>query len=132
MAATAPSRRRAAEIVVTGIGPGDVTASGFLRAELDGVRYAPLTRYDPPAIDEAFRDADMLIFAVGPHEQVDEPRTTAIATAAHERGILVAALLLDELAAGGSVELAVLRDVADMVVIVKDSAAIPSIVSALR
>jgi hypothetical protein len=132
MAATAPSRRRAAEIIVTGIGERDATASAFLRAELDGIRYVSFATYDAPALDDAFRDADMLIFAAGPGEHVDEERTKAIAAAAHDRGILVAALLLEELASRGPLELAVVRDAADMVVIVRDRSAIASIVAALR
>lgn len=132
MAATAPTQRRAAEIVVTGVGLGDVTASRFLRAELEGVRYVPFARYDAPALDEAFRDADMLVIIAGANEPVNATRTQAVADAARERGMMVAAMVVEAGIAGGSPMLAVVRDAADMVVIVRDPAALTQIVSALR
>jgi hypothetical protein len=134
MAITSPRRRRrSAEIIVTGIGAGDATASAFLRAELDGVRYVSFERYDDEALEEAFREADMLVFVVGEGEAVDAARTQAVAAAARDRGFLVAALVVeDEEHAAGSPVLAAVREAADMVVIVREPAAITSIVAALR
>ena len=84
-------------------------------------------------LDDALRDADMLVFVVDAAETADEGRLAAIAATAHDRGILVAALVVGEdRTFGRSALLAALRDAADMVMIVRDRDAVVAVVAALR
>ncbi len=119
-------RRATARIVVTGTSAASATARSFLRAELDGVRFLDAT--DGAALD----GADMLVFVADADEVTDEPRTAALAAAARERGMLVAAVVAGGDRAGRSPLLAALRDAADMVMIVREPADVRAVVAALR
>jgi|GEM_PF-3436340 len=119
-------RRATARIVVTGTAAASAAARSFLRAELDGVRFLDAT--DGAALD----GADMLVFVADAGEVTDEPRTAALAAAARERGILVAAVVAGGDRAGRSPLLATLRDAADMVMIVREPADVRAVVAALR
>lgn len=125
------TRRAAARIAVIGAGPSDAAARAFLRAELDGVRYQPFAETNDLA--EALSDVDMLVFIAGSAESVDEQRTRAVASAARDRGILVAAIVVDTGAPdAGTRLLAALREAADMVMVVRDPADVRAVVAALR
>lgn len=127
------ARRAAAHIVVTGTAGSSATARSFLRAELDGVRFLDGARTDAGRTGDAALDgADMLVFVADADETADEPRTAALAAAARERGILVAAVLAGGDRAGRSPLLAALRDAADMVMIVREPGDVQAVVAALR
>jgi hypothetical protein len=126
------SRRATARIVVTGAAAPSALARSFLRAELDEVRFLDTGPAVPADLDEALRGADMLVFVAGAAETADEARTAALAAAARERGMLVAAMVVGHELAGGSPLLEALREAADMVMFVRDRDDVHAIVSALR
>ena len=117
--------RTAARIAVAG-----GAARSLLRAELDDVRLVSLGGGETAA--EALRDADMLVFVTDGTETPDGARISALASAARERGILVAALIVERSRTGPSGLLATMRDAADMVMVVRDPADVPAVVAALR
>jgi len=121
------SRRAGAHIAVTGSSGRSAAAAALLRAELDGVRIVAETN---GAAD--LHDADILLFVADAGETVDEPRTAALAAAARERGILIAALVVGEGRAGGSPLLAALRDASDMVLMLRNADDVRAVVAALR
>jgi hypothetical protein len=128
-----PSRRAGARIVVTGVGESSATARSFLRAELTGVRLAETQRTGGGAFDETLHDADMLLFVADAGEQSDAERAGLLAEAARERGMLVAAVVVNrERLPGRSPLLAALREAADMVVVVRDPSDVHAVVAALR
>jgi hypothetical protein len=127
------ARRAGARIAVTGAAASSSAARSFLRAELEGVRFLAFGAAGAVPIDDALRDADMLVFVAGEREPIDELRTAQLAEAARSRGILVAAIVVSEdRALGRSPLLAALRDAAEMVMIVRDPEAVLAVVAALR
>jgi cell division GTPase FtsZ len=127
------ARRTGARIAVTGAGPSSTAARAFLRAELDGVRYASFERADGGALEDVLTDTDMLVFVAGADEAVDKSLASALAAAARERGVLVAAIVVHrERSAGPSALLGALREAADMVMIVRDPDDVRAVVAALR
>jgi cell division GTPase FtsZ len=133
-------RRAAARIAIAGAGTGGSAARAYLRAELEGVRFiaaeggerdgAASALRDGAA--SALRDADMLVFVAESDEVPDAASTARLAAAAHERGMLVAALLVGPDRGGASALLAVLRDAADMVMLVRDGDDARAVIAALR
>lgn len=124
-------RRAAARIAVTGAGPSDGAARAFLRAELDGVRYQPFVAEGE--LDGAIGNADMLVFVAGAAELVDERRTHTLASAARNRGVLVAAVVLDSGPPAADARLlTAFRDAADMVMIVREPDDVRALIAALR
>ncbi len=126
MMSIAAARRAGARITVTG-----TAARSFLRAELDGVRFlAPDAVGD---LDEMLRETDMLVFVTDARDVAQMPHPIAVAEAARDRGILVAAIVVsDKAALGRSPRLAALREAADMVMIVSDAEAARAVIAALR
>ena len=117
--------RAGARIVVTG-----AAARSFLHAELAGVRYLPFD--GGGELGESLRDTDMVVFVVDAGDAA-MPHAAAVAAAARDRGILVAAIVLSDTALHGrSPLLAALREAADMVMIVRDSQAAHAVIAALR
>jgi saccharopine dehydrogenase-like NADP-dependent oxidoreductase len=127
-------RRAAARVTVTGAGTSASAARSFLRAELDGVRFLDFERADAAELTAALRDTDMVIFVAGTTDTADEPRVAAIAAAARERGILLAAVVVATAdgSIGSSMLLATLRDAADMVMLLRDPRDVHAIIAALR
>lgn len=122
-----------ADIVVTGVTPESVRARAFLRAEIAGVRYVSFDRMSAVDVEAEFGEADMLLFVVEAAEAFDEERIRAVAQLARRGGMLVAAFVLaDAEPAGPSALLAVLRAAADSILIVRDSADLQAVVTALR
>jgi saccharopine dehydrogenase-like NADP-dependent oxidoreductase len=127
------ARRAAARLTITGPGASASAARSFLRAELDGVRFFALDRADAPDLDEALRDTDIVVFVAGANDTVDEHGIAAVARAAREGGVLLAAVVVTtDRAFGTSPLLAALRDAADMVMILRDPADVHAVVAALR
>lgn len=127
------ARRAGARIAIAGAGSANGAARSFLRAELAGIRLVNVERTDELSLELGLRDTDMLVFVADASETADGPRTAAIGAAARDRGILVAAIVVDP----GHAEtrpglLAVLRDAADMVMIVREAADVHAVVAALR
>ena len=137
--------RAGARIVVAGAARPGTAARSFLRAELDDVRFLDDGRFadDDRSLDSArtgaaalpddtLRGADMLVFVADAADAVDEPGTVALAQAARERGMLVAAVIVGHDRTGRSPLLEVLREAADMVMFVRDPGDVHAVVSALR
>jgi cell division GTPase FtsZ len=127
--------RAAARVTVTGAGTSASAARSFLRAELDGVRFLDFERADAAALTAALRDTDMVVFVAGTTDTADKPRVAAIAGAARERGILLAAVVVvvpADGSIGSSALLATLRDAADMVMLLRDPRDVHAIIAALR
>jgi hypothetical protein len=119
--------RARARIVVS----GGNAARSFLRAELADVRFVTLASGENAG--DAVRDADMLVFVADEHEAPDKARIAALAEAARTRGILVAALIVaGERNPGPSPLLALLREAADMVIVIREAADVQAVVAALR
>ena len=119
--------RAAARIAVS----GGSAARSFLRAELADVRFVTFASDEDAGA--AVRDADMLVFVAEQHETPDESRIAALAEAARTRGILVAALVVaGDPGSGPSALLAMLREAADMVMVLRDAADVQAVVAALR
>ncbi|MFN2461712.1 MAG: hypothetical protein ABR591_13690 [Candidatus Velthaea sp.] len=133
MAARAPAPVCDARIVVTGTGSAEGTARTLLRAELRDVRYVafpPANGAPPP---DLFDGVDMLVFVAHARDTPDAAHTVAVAGVARSRGTLVSAVLVSaEPLVEHSPLLAVLRDAADNVMIVRDAASVPAILRALR
>lgn len=125
-------RRAAARIAIAGAGPAASAARAYLRAELDGVRFVAVEDGERDGAASALRDADMLVFVAEAHEVPDAAATARLADAAHERGMLVAALLVGPDRGGASALLAVLRDAADMVMLLRDGDDARAVIAALR
>ncbi|MEA2689929.1 MAG: hypothetical protein QOD51_2536 [Candidatus Eremiobacteraeota bacterium] len=137
------ARRAGARIVVTGTAPPAAAARSFLRAELDDVRFLDVDVLGDVRsagggcavaadLEDTLRDADMLVFVAGAAETADERRTAALAEAARERGMLVAAVVVGHDRSGRSALLEALREAADMVMFVRDPDDVHAVVSALR
>lgn len=126
------ARRAGARIVVTAAAQPGAAARSFLRAELDGVTFLDLARSQAADARETLRGADMLVFVAGAADTADEPSTAALAQAARERGILVAAIVVGQDGRGRSPLLGALREAADMVMVVRDPDDVHAVVSALR
>jgi hypothetical protein len=125
------ARRASARIAVTGAGAESTAARAYLRAELDGVRFvAP--GGDGAAVAGALHDVDVLVFLASAGERADAAVISKLAEAAHERGLLVAALLVGDERGGASPLLAALRDAADMVMVVRDPDDARAVIAALR
>ena len=120
------ARRAGARITVTG-----AAARSFLRAELDGVRF--LASDAGSELGETLRETDMLVFVVDARHVAQMRHPVAVAEAARDRGILVAAIVVsDKAVLGRSPLLAALREAADMVMIVSDREAARAVIAALR
>ena len=126
------ARRAGARIVVTGTATPSAVARSFLRAELDEVRFLDAGPTEPADLREALNGADMLVFVAGAADTADENRTAALAEAARERGMLVAAMVVGHDVPGRSPLLEALREAADMVMFVRDPDDVHAVVSALR
>ncbi|HWT04538.1 MAG TPA: hypothetical protein VN224_02175 [Xanthomonadales bacterium] len=127
------SRRATARVMVTGAGAATSAARSFPRAELEGVRFLAFEHADDAELRSALRETDIVVFVAGATDAVDERRIAAVADAARERGILVAAVVaIEDRSFGRSPLLAALRDAADMVMLVRDPGDVHAIVAALR
>ncbi|MDB5069280.1 MAG: hypothetical protein JWM87_391 [Candidatus Eremiobacteraeota bacterium] len=87
---------------------------------------------EPADLREALSGADMLVFVAGAADTADQNRTAALAEAARERGMLVAAMVVGHDVPGRSPLLEALREAADMVMFVRDPDDVHAVVSALR
>ncbi|HEX3463072.1 MAG TPA: hypothetical protein VHS78_03330 [Candidatus Elarobacter sp.] len=126
------ARRAGARIAVAGVSAASPVARELVRAELDGVRVVGLdAESDGDGVDRALRESDMLVFLADSREIADPSATERLASAAHERGLLVAALLVGT-DGGGSELLAAVREAADMVMVVRDRDDARAVIAALR
>jgi cell division GTPase FtsZ len=127
------ARRAGARIAVTGVGASSEIARSFLRAELVGVRLVEPGQPDASAAEDALRETDMLVLVADGTETAEDGRAKALAGAARERGILIAAIVVSpDGVLGRSPLLAALRDAADMIMIVRDGADVHAVIAALR
>ncbi|HEY0381504.1 MAG TPA: hypothetical protein VGC72_04845 [Candidatus Elarobacter sp.] len=127
------TRRAAARLMVTGTGTSAGAARSFLRAELDGVRFVAFERADAAELNAALRETDIVVFVAGATDPANERQIAAVAEAARERGILLAAVVVTaNRSSGPSPLLAALRDAADMVMILRDAGDVHAVVAALR
>jgi cell division GTPase FtsZ len=119
--------------MVTGTGTSAGAARSFLRAELDGVRFVAFERADAAELNAALRETDIVVFVAGATDPANERQIAAVAEAARERGILLAAVVVTaNRSSGPSPLLAALRDAADMVMILRDAGDVHAVVAALR
>lgn len=127
------ARRAGARIAVTGVGGSSEIARSFLRAELVGVRLVEPGPADASSAEDALRETDMLVLVADGTDTAEDGRAGALAGAARERGILIAAIVVSrDGVLGRSPLLAALRDAADMIMIVRDGADVHPVIAALR
>jgi phosphoheptose isomerase len=126
------TRRASARIAVTGAGAESTAARAYVRAELDGIRFVAPGGDDGAAVAGALHDVDVLVFLASAGERPNAALIAKVAEAAHERGVLVAALLVGDERGGASPLLAALRDAADMVMVVHDPDDARAVIAALR
>ncbi len=126
-----PSHRAGARIAIAGAAPRSSAVAALRRAELDDVRFVEATGDESSELG----DTDMLVFIAAADDVVDPAATRRIASAARERGILIAGVVTGvppDDASAPSALLATLRDAADLVMVVREPSDVRAIVAALR